>query len=272
MSNAAGAFAFDAKNATAFEGLDVARCYRHRPPYAPALYERFLGLLPARHRLLDLGCGPGKIARALAPYFRAVVAVDPSAPMLVAGQESDDGKPQHISWVCARAEDFVRGETFDAIAIGAAVHWMQQDVVFPKMLQWLEPAGVLAIISGDGVSASPWEEPLRAFVIRWLARVGRQYDEKGFRAAGLTYLAWMDVQGSESFVFDFEQPLDDFIECEHSRATWARDAMGEALAREFDRDLQNTLAPFARDGLLRFQVKSNLTWGRPRSVKKEELG
>jgi hypothetical protein len=42
--------------------------------------------------------------------------------------------------------------------------------------------------------------------------------------------------------------------------------MGEALAHEFDEDLALTLAPFARAGRLRFQVKSNLIWGTPRTA------
>jgi len=54
--NAGGAssrrpFAFDPANGVVFGVLDVARCYRHRVPYSPALYERLLTLVPRRERV-----------------------------------------------------------------------------------------------------------------------------------------------------------------------------------------------------------------------------
>src|SRR5438045_4233639 len=57
---------------------------RGRVPYAPALIARVAEVtgLGSRHRVLDLGCGPGPLARAFAPLVREVVAVDPSAEML----------------------------------------------------------------------------------------------------------------------------------------------------------------------------------------------
>lgn len=60
-----------------FEDEDVVTAYIHRPDYPPALHRRLLELSPGRTRLLDLGCSPGKLARALAPRFTEAVAVDP---------------------------------------------------------------------------------------------------------------------------------------------------------------------------------------------------
>lgn len=41
--------------------------------------------------------------------------------------------------------------------------------------------------------------------------------------------------------------------------------MGEALADEFDRDLDALMRPLARDGLLELELISELTWGAPRA-------
>jgi len=38
--------------------------------------------LTRRHRILDLGCGPGQLAIAFAPYAASVVAIDPEPKML----------------------------------------------------------------------------------------------------------------------------------------------------------------------------------------------
>ena len=86
-----------------FAEADVARCYHARPPYAPALCHRLLELVPGRHRALDLGCGPGKVAVVLAEHFDEVVALDPSEPMLAAGQAADEGRHPNIAWTRGKA-------------------------------------------------------------------------------------------------------------------------------------------------------------------------
>src|SRR5213592_2950637 len=57
---------------------------RGRVPYAPALIRRVAEVtgLGSQHRVLDLGCGPGPLARNFAPLVREVIAIDPSAEML----------------------------------------------------------------------------------------------------------------------------------------------------------------------------------------------
>src|SRR3569832_107939 len=88
----------------AFDDDDVARCYAHRPPYAPALYDRLLEFVPRRHQLVDLGCGPGKVAAALAPHFARTLALDPAAAMV------DHAKRLHpnIDWLHAHPLDAAR--------------------------------------------------------------------------------------------------------------------------------------------------------------------
>lgn len=261
-------FAFDPVQGAVFSELDVARCYTYRMPYAVLLYERFLELVPNRERLLDLGCGPGKIARELAPRFRDVDAVDPSAAMLEAGQELS--RSANIRWQCARAEGVVLDSKFDAITIGTAVHWMEHAIVFPKMFEWLAADGVLAIIDSErSDNESTWAQRWVEFLKAWLKRVGREYDPVNFAAAGRTYVSWMDVAGKESFIEDFRQPVEHFIACQHSTATFARAKMGAELAAEFDEELDQALRPFADNGWLALKVRSNLTWGKPRRFEKE---
>ncbi len=73
------------------------------------------------------------------------------------------------------------------------------------------------------------------------------------------------MQGERSFTCDHSETIEGFVACQHSRATWTRAVTGSALASEFDEDLRTTLAPFATDGRLHFQVKSSLCWGTPRT-------
>ena len=57
---------------------------RGRVPYASALIRRVTEVtgLGSHYRVLDLGCGPGPLARNFAPLVREVMAIDPSAEML----------------------------------------------------------------------------------------------------------------------------------------------------------------------------------------------
>ena len=248
-----------------FDDADVAQSYLHRAPYAAALYE-FLGDRVANHRrALDLGCGPGKIAGELATWFDQVDAVDPSLPMLKRGQALHAGMT-NIRWIHATAEDAVLEGPYDLITIGTAAHWMDHAVVFPKLACVLETDGVLATIEGDRPHQAPWEAAWMVFLRRWLERVGLKYDEGAFGNAIAAHEGWMDITGREAFVFDYRQNVSDFVTCQHSRATWTVDQLGEAVAAEFDRELTELLTPFAGDGQLEFSVQTNLVWGTPRSA------
>ncbi len=255
----------DRARGAAFNDADVAACYAHRAPYAPELYERLFALAPGRERALDLGCGPGKIALVLANRFTAVDAVDPSGPLLQAGQVSDEGRHSNIRWLQSTSEAANLVGPYDLVTAGASLHWMRHEVVFPRLAAGLSQGGVMAVIAGDGANDAPWEGEWGAFLTDWIARMGGRYDKAGFGQAMNAYAPWMDVQGRETFSYAHEQLIEDFIACQHSRETWARARMGTELAREFDDDLRRLLVPHTQGGLLRFSVTSALVWGRPRA-------
>src|SRR5258706_13747081 len=97
--------AIDRSRAAEFEDADVVACYVHRPPYPDALIARLLDLMPQRGRVLDLGCGPGKLARALAPHVEAVIAVDPPPPLLGLAPTPPVDKNRNIAPTHAPAPD-----------------------------------------------------------------------------------------------------------------------------------------------------------------------
>lgn len=140
------------EQAHAFGGEDVVRCYSARPPYPGELYRFLLQLPPSRGRALDLGCGPGKIALALADSFEQVDAIDPSAAMIEAGIRTDNGAHPNVEWLVANAEDAVLSGPYDLVTAGASIHWMRHDIVFPKLVAAMPTDGVLAIVSGDDAS------------------------------------------------------------------------------------------------------------------------
>ena len=254
---------FDRSNAAAFDDVDVARCYQFRPAYPPALYDAMLELTPGRGALLDLGCGTGKLAGPLADSFARVDAVDPSAPMLAAAASS--WPAASIRWLESTAEDARLDPPYDLICAGASIHWLDHARLMPGLAQSLSNDAWLIVIEGDGAWQPPWQAEWNTFIARWLERMGRRHDQAEFIAEMNRYRGFMAIHGQREFITAVEQSLEDLIECQHSRASWARAAMGHDRSRRFDAELAQLLTPHLRSGALRFQVRTTLIWGRPSS-------
>lgn len=248
---------------TEFEDIDVARAYCARSAYPPELYARLCDLALGRTRAVDLGCGPGKLALGLAEAFGEVFAVDPSAAMLEAGRDLDQGRHGHIRWVQATAEAFPIPTPCDLVVAGASIHWMDHAVVFPKLAAALGREGVFVVVDGDGPHEAPWKAGYLALLARWVERMGGVFGDPAFRARMMAHEAWIEVVGRETFAATVQQDVEGFIESEHSRATWARAKMGPELADRFDADLRELLTPHARLGQIEFQTLSTIVWGRP---------
>jgi SAM-dependent methyltransferase len=246
-----------------FEDEDVVAAYVHRPDYPAALHARLLELAPGRARLVDLGCGPGQLARALAPQFDEVLAVDPSAAMLRLGQALDAGRHRHVHWRRGRAEDVDFDGPIDLAVAGASLHWMNPEALFPKLARAMTP--VLAVVDGDAPTDAPWLDAYQAVIVGWVERLGDTWNGPAHRDRMTRHDPWLDVLGREAFTIEVRQPLETLIACQHSRATWARSKMGP-LADAFDADLRAALAPWAHDGVMTFGMRASLVWGRPRAT------
>lgn len=254
----------DRSLAAEFDDDDVVAAYVHRPDYPEALIAHLLELMPVRGRVLDLGCGPGKLSRALAPHTDEVIGVDPSAAMLDLAGKLDAGKHQNVRWIHGRAEDLQLEAPIHLVVAGASIHWIDPAALFPKLARWLAPKASVAIVGGDEPASAPWIEPYRATIRGWVERMGGRWDDDGYRARMSAHEPWLDIQGRDVLLHEVRQRIDDLIETEHSRATWARRRMG-ALAEPFDADLRAALAPWAEDGMVTYSVETRLMWGSPRA-------
>ena len=183
----------------------------------------------------------------------------------------EGGSRENIEWIEATAEVAALGGPIDLIIAGASIHWMDAGRVFPRLAQVLSPRGVMAIIGGDGPAEAPWLEAWNATIIEWVGRMGDVWNGPAHRARVAAHEPWFEEKGRETFSAPATRSMEDLIEAEHSRATWARSKMGERAA-DFDADLRAVLAPHATDGMLAFGVRSNLTWGRPRSASRQARG
>lgn len=61
----------------------------------------------------------------------------------------------------------------------------------------------------------------------------------------------------------FTQPLEDYVESFHGRASFSRDRMTLANARAFDAEIRALVSPFCQEGRVALQIVSEIVWGKP---------
>ncbi|MCK0096669.1 class I SAM-dependent methyltransferase [Yoonia sp. F2084L] len=246
---------------TSFRNAEVVDLYLHRPPYPQALYDKLIELAPAHDRLLDLGCGHGKIARRLADTFGDITAVDPSKQMIALGKTLENGCADNIQWIESIAEDAPLSGQYDVVVAALSIHWMDYARLFPKLGVHLKPHYLFAVIVGDGAHEPPWEADWQSFLGRWVPLITGQIFQ---RNSGTSF--WEDYQNHVNVTQEFEfisgpikQTVDDFILCQHSRDTFAFSKLGDQKDR-FDAELAELLGPHADDnGQLQFRSFTKLT-------------
>lgn len=138
---------------------------RGRLPYPASLRERFAGATELRGapRLIDVGCGPGIVAVALAPLFTEVVGVDPDPDMLgEAARLAAESGVTNARWVRLQAEDLPAGlGLFRYATFAQSFHWMDRDRVARVVFNMLEAGG--AFVHVNTVVADPPSSPSLPF-------------------------------------------------------------------------------------------------------------
>lgn len=116
---------------------DPAR-YAHHAGFVPVNGESLIEWLAPRpgERILDLGCGDGRLTAKLAEAGCEVVAVDSSPEQITAAREAGlDGRVVDGAALPFDAE-------FDAVFSNAALHWMKDaDAVAAGVFRSLKPGG-----------------------------------------------------------------------------------------------------------------------------------
>lgn len=137
-----------ARRADSF-GAQAAAYAEHRPDYPVAAIRWALEPVGTDERLdvLDLAAGTGKLTAGLLAEGHRVTAVEPNERMLselvrrVRDVRALPGHAEHIP---------VPDGTIDAVFVGTAFHWFDQEKALPEIARVLRPGGVLAAM---------WVEP-----------------------------------------------------------------------------------------------------------------
>ncbi|GEP55497.1 class I SAM-dependent methyltransferase [Reyranella soli] len=143
-------------------GSAAAHYERGRVPYAPELIRRVAEVtgLGSQHRVLDLGCGPGPLARGFAPLVRDVIAIDPS-PEMLAEARALSGQAANIHFVAGSSYDLDPAlGSFRLAVMGRSFHWMDRVDTLKRLDRMIEPAGAVALFydTAPAIPANAWRK------------------------------------------------------------------------------------------------------------------
>jgi SAM-dependent methyltransferase len=222
--------------------------------------------LNGQGRLLDVGCGPGIVALELAPYFAAVVGVDPDPEMLAeARRHAAQRSVSNASWVEARAEELPAGlGVFRAMLFAQSFHWTERERVAATAFGMIETGGYLVLVSErPGASQDPGSQPHPAPPQGTIATLVRSYLGE-VRRAGQGLLRFGTQSGERAIIERagftnyqrlavpagavFERSADDIVAWVFSRSDSAPHLFGDRRDG-FERDLRGCLHDASPDGL-----------------------
>jgi SAM-dependent methyltransferase len=149
-----------------FQDESVARAYHARPPYPSALFDILDSLQSPlqRRRTLELGCGTGDATFGLAARAEWIDAIEPSAAMLSIARCRTDANVAHIRWLRTMAEQAEFEGPYSLAVAAESLHWMEWDIVLPKVAAALAPGAFLVIVERGTCELMPWESELRDLI------------------------------------------------------------------------------------------------------------
>jgi SAM-dependent methyltransferase len=209
--------------------------------------------------LLDLACGTGQIAFALAAHVAEVSAVDQEAGSIeFAAAKATRLGIANIRWIVASAEAVQLEGAFDIVTIGSAFHRLDREAVAVRLVPHLAIGGCIALLWGGSPTDGDleWQRTLQATFDDWMDATGaRDRIPEGweqvldqdphaevFRRAGLAY------EGKFEFRTAGRWTLEELIGFAYSTSFLNRAVVGDR-AGAFEEDLRGRLLPYSPDGV-----------------------
>jgi SAM-dependent methyltransferase len=247
----------------------LVEAYPARPAYPSAVFQLLAELVvDTPSRLLDIGCGTGDLARRLAPLVERVDALDFSEAMLESGRRLPAGSASNLRWMLGSVEHAELEGPYALVTAGESLHWMDWDVVLPRLASVVTANGMLAIVE------RAWDGPpaLRERVLPIIERYSPVRNYRPYNMVdGLTQRGLFEKRGEQRRGPEPWQPtIDEYLECRHSQRGLSRTHMGPAALAAFDAEMRQMLEQLCeagaiaqRDGRLQLSVEASVIWGRP---------
>ena len=245
---------------------------RYRAPYAQEAIDfaaERLGL-GAGSRMIDLGCGPGTLARRFAPRIAEVVAMDPDPGMLAEGRRlaASEGI-SNIVWVQAGSVEIseLKGP-FRAAVMGQSFHWMDRHQVLRDFHEVIEDGGGLALINpGMRRPQETWEPIAAEIVERYLGPRRRHPQGNPDEPTNEPALRRSDFEITDDveFVSTIRRDIPSIVGAVYSLSSSTQRLFGDRLG-EFERDLMAALRGANPDGVFEATIETSVVVAMKRSA------
>ena len=245
----------------------AARHYFARTNYAPRLVRAVVAELglTSDDRVMDLGCGPGLLAIALAPFVGEVIAVDPAAEMLAAGRAAAGALADRIRFVRGSSNEL--DDTFGPVrlvAMGRSFHWMDRTDTLERLDAIVAPDGAVALFDVDTIrrGAGDWHARFEEIVERYAPRKAEwRAPEWVPHEVFLVDSRFSRIDGM-AVVEEVRFAADQLVDRALSLSRTSPDALGPEAAAALTADLRTLAADIAVDGMISEILKSTVTIAR----------
>lgn len=197
-------------------------------------------------RVLDLGCGPGFIANAIAPYADTVLGLDPSHNMIAAAQAV---AAPNVHFAVGSSEDLsaVRAP-LQLVTMGRAFHWMNREQTLVDLDTLVATGGAIALINDR-----PVKVPMNAWfdAVNAVSKSFATLDDYNQHRASDDWVPHEEVLAGSAFddmrsisVYQTHQwTFEKFLRFTLSRSGTTEALLGDARG-EMEETMRAALAPF----------------------------
>jgi SAM-dependent methyltransferase len=152
--------------------------------------------------------------------------------------------------------------SYGLITAGESLHWMDWDLLFPRLCTLLAPGAYLAMVSRPELPRA-WSSDLLPIIQRYTTN--RDYQPYSL-VDELAKRGLFEPVGEERTPpLPFRQPLESYVESIHSRNGFSRDRMTCSAAAAFDAQVESLLTSHYPDRTVELEVVGRIVWGRPRT-------
>jgi len=245
---------------------------KYRVPYPKALLDDLIERagITLGARLLDIACGPGRVAIPLASAFESVVAVDLESEMIEVGKKvANDQGVAHISWIVGRAKNLeIEPASVQLITIGEAFHRLDQLRIATRALRWLSP-GCCLVALGVNRGTEPWRRIVQNIVHKWTFHDGKKGGSSVKQVPGsgqahyervLKDTGYKEV-GTHTFVHSQDWTIESIIGYLYSTSFCSKRVLG-ANVELFEKDLYETLIAYDVSGVYQETMEFGYTLGK----------
>jgi ubiquinone/menaquinone biosynthesis C-methylase UbiE len=230
---------------------------KFRSRYPDLLIKRVAQLCNLRStaRVLDLGCGPGTLVRAFAPFCGVIIGVDPEPRMIAAAKQYVIGSGCKTEFICASAHELsVNIGTFSLVTIGRAFHWMDRKATLEMLDTIVDPQGAVALFRDPATKLpenawrTAFDRVFSRFATTEVARLGAQKVSIAVDEAYLLRSAFSHLERISTFQIR-SLTVEQLIGRAFSMAGTSPDDLMDKRS-DFENALREALAPFLSHGQL----------------------